>query len=73
MAQTERPVPADRMAVLETREEPGRASMMAWAFLEGSSVGVEEACRVGRREVVLGRARGTREGRSARPAAGLVN
>lgn len=73
MAQMERPVPADRMAVLETGELPGRASMMDWAFFEGSSVGVEEAWRVERREVVLGRARGMREGRSARPAPGLVN
>ena len=73
MAQMETPVPAERIAVLETSELPGRASMMDWAFLEGSSAGVEEACRVERREVVGVRVRGMSEGRSARPAPRLVN
>ena len=37
------PAPEERMAVLEMRELPGRASTMDWARLEGSiSVLVEE-------------------------------
>lgn len=49
MAQMLTPAPVERMAVLEMREEPGRASMIDWAFLAGSSVGTggveEEAWR----------------------------
>lgn len=37
MAQAEIPAPEERMAVLEMRDEPGRASMMDWARLEGST------------------------------------
>src|SRR5215471_10281949 len=39
MAAMERPAPAERIAVLDTRELPGRASMIDWAFVLGSSLG----------------------------------
>lgn len=49
MAQIETPVPADRMAVLETSEFPGRESTIDWALLLGSSVGRLDAWRDGLR------------------------
>ncbi len=46
MAQIETPVPADRRAVFDIRELPGRASMIDCAFFFGSSAGTLEACRI---------------------------
>ena len=42
----ETPVPAERIAVFEINELPGRASIIDCAFFFGSSVGTLEACRV---------------------------
>ena len=75
MAQTEREAPAERMAVLERRDVPGKESRMERARLEGSMLveveeGVFEAWRWGEllllvREIeAVGRARGMVEGRS---------
>ena len=59
------------MAVLEIREEPGKASMIDWAFLEGSSAGTLEAFRCDVRDVERGRVRRGRAGRSrAAPSMG---
>lgn len=67
MAQVARPVPAERMAVLETSEFPGSESTMDCAFLLGSSDGTFEARRAGVRvRDVVGRVRGMIEGRSER-------
>ena len=74
MAQIETPVPADRMAVFETREFPGRESTIDWALLLGSSEGRLEAGRVGlrlRQTEEVGRVRGMGRGRS-RAAPGVV-
>lgn len=46
MAQMETPVPADSIAVFETSELPGSASMIDCAFFFGSSAGTFEACRI---------------------------
>ena len=46
MAKVDRPAPAERIAVLEIKELPGRESRMDWAFLAGSSAGTLEAGRV---------------------------
>lgn len=71
MAKTDRPVPAERMAVLEIRELPGSESRMDWAFLVGSSAGTFEAGRVVVTVVERkGRVRAGRAGRS-REAPGL--
>jgi len=51
IAKTESEAPAERMAVLEIRDEPGRASMIDWAFLAGSSAGTLDAYRWEVREV----------------------
>lgn len=53
------------MAVLETRELPGRASRRDWAFLAGSSAGtLDEALRVLSVVERAGRVRTGRFGRS---------
>ncbi len=39
----ESPAVAERIAVLEIREDPGKESMMDCAFLAGSSAGTLEA------------------------------
>ena len=53
------------MAVLEIKEEPGRASIIDCAFFDGSSVGRFEAYRLEVREVESGgRVRMGRAGRS---------
>ena len=53
------------MAVLEIREEPGRASMIDCAFFDGSSVGTLDAYRLEVRLVESGgRVRMGRAGRS---------
>lgn len=65
MAQIETPVPAERMAVLETSEFPGSESTIDCAFLLGSSDGTFDARRVEVRIVeVAGRARGMLDGRN---------
>ncbi len=65
MAKTDAPAPAERMAVLEIKELPGRESRMDWAFLAGSSAGTLEAGRVVMRVVAReGRVRAERAGRS---------
>ena len=45
IAYIDTPVPADRMAVLEISELPGKASIIDWAFFLGSSAGTLEAFR----------------------------
>ena len=58
MAQIETPVPADRRAVFDMSELPGRASIIDCAFFFGSSAGTLDACRVEVRCVVrIGRLR----------------
>jgi len=65
MAHTDTPVPADRMAVFEIKELPGRASMIDCAFFLGSSAGTLEAYRMDVSGVVsVGKIRGERVGRS---------
>lgn len=65
MAQMETPAPAERMAVLETREFPGSESTIDCAFLLGSSDGTFDAWRVGFRATeVVGRVRGIVDGRN---------
>lgn len=54
MAQIEAPAPAERIAVLEISDEPGKASINACAFFAGSSAGTLEACRVDVRVVAKG-------------------
>jgi hypothetical protein len=54
MAAMEIPAAAERVAVLETRELPGTAFRIDWAFLAGSSVGTLEAARVEVRAVTAG-------------------
>lgn len=63
MAQVEIPAPADRMAVLEMSELPGRASMIDCAFFFGSSTGVVDCWRL-RVRGTAGRERGRADGRS---------
>ncbi len=65
IAKAEREAPTDKMAVLEIKEEPGRASTIDCAFFDGSSVGTLEAYRLEVRVVESGgRARMGRAGRS---------
>lgn len=52
MAKIERPAPAERMAVFETRELPGSESIIDWAAFFGSSAGTLDANRVEVNEVV---------------------
>ena len=54
MAQIETPAPAERIAVLEINDEPGRASMMDWAFFSGASAGTLDAWRFDMRVVAIG-------------------
>lgn len=46
MAKAESEAPTDKMAVLEIKEEPGRASMIDCAFFDGSCVGTLDAYRL---------------------------
>lgn len=64
MAHTETPVAAERIAVLEAREFPGRASMIVWARFFGSSGVRFDSCLYWERAVAEGRIRGVRVGRS---------
>ncbi len=65
MAKTDAPAPAERMAVFEIKELPGRESRMDWAFLAGSSAGTLEAGRLLVSVVAReGRVRAGRAGRS---------
>lgn len=74
MAQMETPVPAERMAVLETSEFPGSESTIDCAFLLGSSEGTFEARRAGLMAMeAVGRVRGMREGRRERAPVGRVS
>lgn len=67
MAQMDSPVPAERIAVLETREFPGNESTMDCALLLGSSDGTFDAYRVGLRAIVVaGKVRGMLKGRNGR-------
>ena len=54
MAKAEREAPTDKIAVLDIKEEPGRASMMDCAFFDGSSVGTLDAYRLEIRVVESG-------------------
>ncbi len=63
MATTESEAPAERMAVLEIKDEPGKASIIDCALLEGSSAGTLDAYRCEVREVDSGK--WVRRGRAA--------
>ena len=63
MAQVEIPAPAERMAVLDTSELPGSASMIDCAFFFGSSTEVD-CCRVEVRVSAGREERGRIDGRS---------
>lgn len=54
MAAMERPAPAERMAVFEMREFPGRESSSDCALVLGSSLGTLEAARADVRLVSAG-------------------
>ena len=75
MAQIETPVPAERMAVLETSEFPGSESTIDCALLLGSSDGTFDAQRIELKVIDgAGMVRGSLEGRNGRaPAARAVN
>ena len=68
----ERPAADERMAVLESRLLPGRASMIDWALVLGSGEGTLELLRAVTKVETAGRARGTMVGRRrAAPATAL--
>ena len=69
MAKIAAAAPEERYAVLVKRLEPGRASMIDWAFLAGSTCVALR--RLGVREVVIGvvMAGRAREGRRGRERA----
>ena len=65
MAYTAREAPPERMAVLDIKDEPGRASMIDCAFFAGDSCGTLEAYRRGRIGVESGASdRGEKAGRN---------
>ena len=65
IAKAESEAPTDKMAVLEIKEEPGRASIIDCAFFDGSSAGTLDAYRLEVRVVDSGwRVRMGRAGRS---------